>query len=86
MDDVRRKIVSEEGCFTSIFERKYYRKGDIFVKRSLPFLARFHDKIALNRILVNEIYDGFQRGERAIPRRGCYTDHVGYSADVREVS
>jgi len=35
MDDFRRKIVSEEGCFASTFERKYYRKGDIFVKRSL---------------------------------------------------
>jgi serine/threonine protein kinase len=35
MDDFQRKIVSEEGCFASTFERKYYRKGDIFVKRSL---------------------------------------------------
>jgi serine/threonine protein kinase len=28
-------IVSEEGCFAKTFERRYYRKGDIFVKRSL---------------------------------------------------
>jgi len=35
MDDFRRKIVSEEECFASTFERKYYRKGNIFVKRSL---------------------------------------------------
>ena len=27
--------MSEEGCFASTFERKYYKKVDIFVKRSL---------------------------------------------------
>ncbi|TGO39749.1 hypothetical protein BHYA_0048g00140 [Botrytis hyacinthi] len=35
MDDFRRRIVSEEGCFATTFERKYYKKADIFVKRSL---------------------------------------------------
>ncbi|CZT02513.1 uncharacterized protein RAG0_09645 [Rhynchosporium agropyri] len=35
MDEMRRKIVSDEGCFASTFERKYYRKGDMFVKRCL---------------------------------------------------
>ncbi|TGO28545.1 hypothetical protein BPAE_0026g00350 [Botrytis paeoniae] len=35
MDDFRRRIVSEEGCFATTFERRYYKKTDIFVKRSL---------------------------------------------------
>ncbi|CZS89931.1 uncharacterized protein RCO7_02364 [Rhynchosporium graminicola] len=35
MDEMRRKIVSDEGCFASTFERQYYRKGDMFVKRCL---------------------------------------------------
>ncbi|KAF7954426.1 hypothetical protein EAE96_005548 [Botrytis aclada] len=35
MDDFRRKIVSEDGCFSTTFERKYYKKANLFVKRSL---------------------------------------------------
>ncbi|KAH8590023.1 kinase-like domain-containing protein [Bisporella sp. PMI_857] len=35
LDNIRQSIVSEEGCFGSSFERKYYKKAGIFVRRSL---------------------------------------------------
>jgi hypothetical protein len=27
------KLVKEEGCFAVTFERKYYQRGDVFIKR-----------------------------------------------------
>lgn len=29
------KLAQEEGCFGATFERKYYRRGNVFIKRSL---------------------------------------------------
>ncbi|KAH7317198.1 kinase-like domain-containing protein [Rhexocercosporidium sp. MPI-PUGE-AT-0058] len=39
------KPVKEEGCFAVAFERKYYHRGDVFIKRSLrprEFRTRYH--------------------------------------------